>query len=259
MQVSAFSSPGGGAPNEDHFLVWAESALVLDGITRYPDDGCVHDVPWFVRRLGAAVGRRIGSPGGGLRRVLAEAIAEIGEAHLEAGTCDLGNPVTPGSTVGLVRREGDRLDWLLLGDCTVAWRDREGRVEFRSDDRLARLDGVPAESVGGVRRWPIAYVESVRNREGGYWVAAADYRAASQALTGSLAIGEVSEVLLCTDGLTRLVERYGYSWPELFERVAEVGVEGLVELVREHGEADTRFHPEAKRHDDATGVLLRLA
>jgi hypothetical protein len=258
MQISAFSSPGGGAPNEDHFVVSVESAVVLDGITRYPDDGCVHDVPWYVRRLGAAVERRIGVAGSGLRQVLADAIAETGEVHGAAGTCDLGNPVTPGSTVGMVRREGDRLGWLLLGDCTVAWRGREGRVEFRSDDRLARLAGVPAESVGGVRRWPVAYVESVRNREGGYWVAAADFRAASQAFTGSLALGEVREVLLCTDGLTRLVDRYGYSWPELFERVADGGVEGLVALVRECGERDPRFHPEAKRHDDATGVHVRF-
>lgn len=257
MHFSAVSLPGGSAPNEDSYLVSERSALVLDGITRYPDDGCVHDVPWYVGRLGAAIAHRIGSEID-LRQVLGDAITSACREHLEAATCDLENPVTPGSTVGMVRREGDRLAWLLLGDCTVAWRDRKGRVEFRSDDRLANLAGVPSVSVGGLRRWAVAYVESVRNREGGYWVAAADAGAASRALTGRLELDGVSEALLCTDGLTRLVERYGYTWPELFERVAEVGVEGLVALVRDHGERDTRFHPEAKRHDDATAVHLRF-
>ncbi|MEU5153170.1 hypothetical protein [Glycomyces sp. NPDC021274] len=258
MHLSSATSPGGSAPNEDHFLTSSRWALVLDGITRYPDDGCAHDVPWFVKRLGAGVEHRIGSPEIGLPRVLADAIAGTAQEHLESGTCDLSNPVTPGATVGMVRREGGRLSWLLLGDCTVAWRDRSGRVGFRSDDRLARLAGVPAVSVGGVRRWPVAYVESVRNRDEGYWVAAADARAASQALTGVLRLDAVAEVLLCTDGLTRLVDRYGYSWPELFERVGEVGVDGLIGLVREHGERDARFPPEAKRHDDATVVHLRF-
>ncbi|MFC3491457.1 protein phosphatase 2C domain-containing protein [Glycomyces rhizosphaerae] len=256
MQTSAASTPGGSAPNEDLYLVSDRWALVLDGITRYPDDGCVHDVPWYVAHLGREIKQRIGSAEVDLRAILDEAVRGVSGAH--QSTCDLSNPVTPGATVGLVRRERDRIAWLLLGDCTVAWRYRDGRVEFRSDDRLANLSGTPpVESVGGVRRWPVSYVATVRNREGGYWVADADSRAAAQALTGSIELDGLSDLMVCSDGLTRLVDRYGYTWPELFERVSEVGVAGLIDLVRDHGERDTRFHPEAKRHDDATGVLLR--
>jgi hypothetical protein len=268
MQIAAASSPGGSAPNEDFYLVSDRWALVLDGITRYPDDGCVHDVPWYVARLGAAVAARVGDDRVGLAAVLAEAIAAVNDLH--ADTCDLRNSVTPGATIAIVRRESERLAWLVLGDSAVAWRDREGRAEHRSDDRLANLTGAPpAESVAGVRRWPVRFVATVRNREGGFWVAAADPEAASRAFTGSIPRGEVSELLLCTDGLTRLIDRYGYSWSELFERAAvgggvgagigvgAAGISGLIDLVREHGERDTRFHPEAKRHDDATGVLMR--
>ncbi|MDN3239729.1 protein phosphatase 2C domain-containing protein [Glycomyces tritici] len=256
MRISAVSLPGGSAPNEDAYLVADRWALVLDGITRYPDDGCVHDVPWYVARLGREIKHRIGSMQAGLPAILDDSIRGVsGEHH---ATCDLSNPVTPGSTVGLIRREADRISWLLLGDCTLAWRDRDGRVECRSDDRLARLAGAPVASVGGVRRWPVAYVATVRNRDGGYWVADADSRAAAQALTGSIELDGLSELLLCTDGITRLVDRYGYDWPELFERVAVDGVEGLAGLVREHERGDARFHPESKRHDDATAVHVRF-
>jgi hypothetical protein len=65
-------------------------------------------------------------------------------------------------------------------------------------------------------------------------------------------------MLLCTDGLTRLTERYGHAWPDLFDRVATDGVDGLIRLVREHGDRAS-VRAGTKRHDDATGVHLRFA
>jgi hypothetical protein len=245
----AASRPGGAAPNEDFHLVGDGWALVLDGITRYPDDGCVHDVPRFVRMLGEAIAARIGEAD--LQWALARSIESVNSLH--AGSCDLANSVSPGATVAVVRRVADRVDWLVLGDCAIAARDRDGGLVVESDGRLAGLPGVAAVDVAGVRRWPVEYVAQVRNREGGYWVAASDPEAAEEAFTGSWPSGRIGEVLLCTDGLTRLVERYGYEWPALFES----GVEDLIDLVRELEAADTRFRPRAKRHDDATGVLLR--
>lgn len=250
IEVVAASRPGGAAPNEDFHLVGDGWALVLDGITRYPDDGCVHDVPWYVRRLGAAIAARIGEAD--LRRVLARSIAAVRSLH--ADTCDLANPVSPGATAAIVRQVGDRVEWLVLGDCAIAVRARDGGLLVESDGRLAGLTGTPASvDVGGVWRWPVEYVAQVRNREGGFWVAAADPGAADEAYTGSWPCSGIGEVLLCTDGLTRLVERYGFEWPALFES----GVEELIDRVRELEAGDTRFRPKAKRHDDATGVRLR--
>lgn len=247
----AASRPGGAGPNEDFHLVGDGWALVLDGITRYPGDGCVHDVPWYVRLLGTAIAVRIG--GAGLREALAESIEAVNSLH--GHECDLGNPVTPGATVAVVRRVEERIEWLVLGDCAIAVRDRDGGVRVETDGRLAGLAGVPAVDVAGVWRWPVDYVASVRNREGGFWVAAADPGAAERAFTGSWPVEEVGEVLLCTDGLTRLVERYGYEWPALFES----GVEDLIGQVRELETDDTRFRVNSKRHDDATAVRLRWA
>jgi len=249
IEVVAASCPGGAGPNEDFHLVGDGWAVVLDGITRYPDDGCAHDVPWYVRRLGEGIAARIG--GADLRWALARAIEAVNSLH--ADSCDLASAVTPGATVAVVRRVGDRVEWLVLGDCAIAVRDRDGGLVVESDGRLAALPGVAAVDVAGVRRWPVEYVAQVRNRAGGYWVAASDPGAAEEAFTGSWPVGRIGEVLLCTDGLTRLVERYGYEWPELFE--AEVG--DLIGLVRELEAADPRFGPLSKRHDDATGVLLR--
>ncbi|WP_035748238.1 protein phosphatase 2C domain-containing protein [Glycomyces sp. NRRL B-16210] len=254
FEATAASVPGGDAPNEDFHLVSGSWALVLDGITRYPDDGCVHDVPWYVRRLGAAIASGIGGSDA-LPEVLASAIGAVNALH---ASCDLRNPVSPGATVGMVRLAGGRIEWLVLGDCAVAWRG-PGGIEVRSDGRLARLASPPAVVVvGAYRRYPVDYLARVRNRDGGFWVASTDPDAAAMAYTGAVPVEEVGELLLCTDGLTRLVDRYGHSWSEVFDRAEAVGVAGLIGLVREAGERVTGIGPNTKRHDDCTGIRLRF-
>jgi hypothetical protein len=252
IEAGAESRPGSSAPNEDLHLVADTWALVLDGITRYPDDGCVHDVPWYVRSLAESIADRIAGPLA-LADVLAAAIAAVNERH--AASCDLANPVSPGATVGLVRW-GDRLEWLVLGDCAIAWRDRDGKGRIETDDRLASLPGVPAVDLAGVRRWPVDYVARVRNRDDGFWVASTDPGAAAMARTGTEDLAPVADLLLCTDGLTRLVDRYGRTWPDVLGLVFDRGVGAALDLVREDGDRDPR--PGAKRHDDATAVHLRF-
>ncbi|MEU6860202.1 protein phosphatase 2C domain-containing protein [Glycomyces sp. NPDC046736] len=230
-------------------------ALVLDGITRYPDDGCVHDVPWFVSGLCAAVAGRVWS--GSLIEVLSGSIAEVARSH--EGTCDLANPVSPGATVALVRVVGEVLEWLLLGDCAIAWTDQAGAVQVRGDERLAELPNPPAAvDVAGIRRYPVEYVASVRNREGGFWVAATAPEAAAMAYTGEVPVDDIGQMLICTDGLTRLVERYDHTWESMFTRAGADGISGLLKLVRAEEERDPNFGPKSKRHDDATGVFLRF-
>ncbi|WP_335987906.1 protein phosphatase 2C domain-containing protein [Glycomyces sp. MUSA5-2] len=247
--AGAESRPGSAAPNEDLLLVADAWALVLDGITRYPDDGCVHDVPWYTAALAETVAVHMSGPPRPLAEVLTAAIEAVNARH--APTCDLANPVTPGATAALVRSRGEALDWLVLGDCAITWRDRDGKCRTETDDRLDRLADPPR----GPGRYPVEYIAQVRNRDNGYWVAAADPGAAAMAYTGT-AEG-VADLLLCTDGLTRLVERYGRTWPDLMALAADRGAGALLDLVREEERNDGA--PARKRHDDATAVLLRFA
>ncbi|GAB3992158.1 hypothetical protein GCM10029992_66770 [Glycomyces albus] len=87
-------------------------------------------------------------------------------------------------------------------------------------------------------------------------MAAADPDAADAARVGSEPIAGLATAALVTDGITRLVERYGRNWTELLGLAASGGAERLIAEVREAERADVRFGPDAKRHDDATAVLL---
>jgi hypothetical protein len=61
-----------------------------------------------------------------------------------------------------------------------------------------------------------------RNRPGGYWVAAADPQAASQALTGILPGRSLQRAVLLSDGASRLVDPFRLAtWEELLALLDE--------------------------------------
>jgi Protein phosphatase 2C len=249
---------GGGGPG------WA---LVLDGATPAPGvaTGCRHDVPWLVRHLAAALAGRLTRSGAGpepdplagplplagagpgpgsLADLLADAIGELRDAH--GGRCDLGNPDSPSATVAMARIRGRGLEYLVLCDSPVLLGHPGGGCTLVADDRLTRLPGGPPYRVDLVR--------ACRNQPGGFWVASTAPAAAYQAVTGSAELAELTDVALCTDGVSRLAEWYGYSWPRVMARLRELGPAGLLGLLRA---AERGYpHPRDKRHDDATVARL---
>lgn len=256
-QVSSASWAGGKNANEDFFLAANNWAIVLDGVTRYPDDGCIHSVPWYVASLGNAVARQLVKPNQNLRLALVNAIESVVASH--SATCDMQNPVSPAATVALVRHNGELIEWLVLGDCTVVWRDNHGDVNVRSDSRLAKLEDPPAATmVGGIRRYGVDYITKVRNQPDGFWVASTDGASALHAYAGEVPADSTGMVGLFTDGLTRLVHRYGYSWTDFVALAQDEGVPSLLNQVRDKEKADTVLADRAKRHDDATGLIVTL-
>ncbi|MCK2219302.1 protein phosphatase 2C domain-containing protein [Actinomadura sp. ATCC 31491] len=251
-EVSCASAPGSaGRPNEDLVIAGPSWAVVLDGATAPAgvDSGCAHDVPWLVARLGGALaarlsaGPRTGTP---LTGVLEEAIAATMGAH--GSGCDLGNPDSPSATVALARVAGGRLEYLVLGDSPVLLATAGGGVRVVADDRLERLPGG--------RPYSLELVRSLRNTPEGFWVAAARPEAARQAVTGSVPLRELRAAGLCTDGVTRLVDRYGWSWDTLAAELESRGPRAVIDEVRalEAGSGVVR----GKLHDDATAVWARV-
>lgn len=249
MQICHATHSVPGRVSEDLVATGADWALVLDGATPAPgaDNGCRHGVPWLVRRLAAALTARLTlADPASLAELVAGAIADTRDAH--AGPCDLRNPDTPSSTVAVVRVRDRRLEYLVLCDSPVAFRHRDGRVTLVADDRLSRLPGG--------RPYHPDLVRARRNQPGGFWVASTDPEAAHQAVCGAVGLDSVTDAVLCTDGVTRLTEWYGDSWPDILARLRDAGPAAVIARLRA-AEA-RRPPPGAKRHDDATVVHIRL-
>jgi hypothetical protein len=248
---SALATMAGTAarPNEDYAAAGPDWAVVLDGATHFDgvDTGCIHDVPWLVGHLAAALVEQLILSPVSLPETLAVAIEATCSAHV--GTCDLANPDSPSSTVALVRSTGTAIEYLVLGDSPVILQTGDGITPV-VDDRVDHLQP-------GGRPYTRTLVRSKRNAPGGFWVASTNPQAAHEAIWGI--IDDVTHVALLTDGVTRLVEYYGYSWTDIFERLGRDGPSGLIGRVREaERNCPPPMYGYGKQHDDATAVYIQV-
>ncbi|WP_411080989.1 hypothetical protein [Streptomyces sp. cmx-18-6] len=263
MRIELATAPGSPErPNED----WVSTALpasgqggslvLLDGVTPpLADHGCVHSVPWFTARLGGALVELSGSrPDLDLAGVLAEAISRTADAH--RATCDLSHARTPQATVALARWDEQAIEYLVLSDSVLLLEAPDGTVQAVLDDRLDRL---PPGSLASA-----AIVDArLRNKEGGFFTAAADPAVASRAVTGTVPAAGVRTLAALTDGASRWTEVFREGdWTAALDLLRKAGPQGLIDRVRELEEADAAAGRVrllgSKTHDDATAVLVEL-
>ncbi|WP_217561072.1 protein phosphatase 2C domain-containing protein [Streptomyces sp. GbtcB6] len=262
MRTEVVSEPGTPErPNEDFAGVGLPASgqggcvIVLDGVTPPRDGtGCLHSVPWFTARLGGALTELTVSRGDlTLREILERAIDRTAAAH--GGTCDLSHPRTPQATVVLSRWSEETVEFLVLSDSALLLRSPDGTVTPVLDDRL---DRVPRASLAS----DAIADATVRNREGGFFTAAADPSVAARAVTGTVPRAEVRALAALTDGATRWTEKFREGdWTALLGVVRKEGARALVDRVRELEAADREervFLRRSKTHDDATVVYVEL-
>lgn len=262
MRTELISEPGDPArPNEDFAALALPASgqggalVVLDGVTPPPGAyGCLHSVPWFCARLGGAlIELSVSCLNLTLPEVVSRAVLRTAEAH--ATTCDLSHPRTPQATVVLARWSLDVVEYLILSDSALLAEAPDGTVTALLDDRLARLPRT--------RLATDAVVDAtVRNKEGGFFTAAADPSVAERAVTGELPRAAVRALTALTDGATRWTEAFHEGdWADLFTVVRKEGAAALVERVRALESADRGQRARlgrGKTHDDATAVYVEL-
>ncbi|MDH6225010.1 hypothetical protein M2169_001980 [Streptomyces sp. MJP52] len=262
MRTDLVSEPSElGFPNEDFVSVGLPASglggalVMLDGVTPpRGGTGCVHSVPWFTARLGGALTElslsRRDLP---LTEVLAGAIGRTAAAHADG--CDLSHPRTPQATVVVARWDAETVEHLALADSVLLIERDGGEVTAHTDDRLARI---PRERL----RSAAVVDATLRNKEGGFWTAAADPRVAGRAVTGVVPRRGVRSLTALTDGAARWVEVFGRGgWADVVTLVRERGAAALVAEVRalEAADATARaFLGPSKTHDDATVAHLHL-
>lgn len=254
--------------NEDFAAVAPSAAVLLDGasLPAGVESGCAHGVAWFARMLGTALLARMCDPAGGsLPACLAAAIADVRSLH--DGTCDLDHPATPTATVVAIRVHDAELEHLVLTDSSLVLTRAGNATQVITDRRLdsaladtrSTLAGVPLghPAHAAAFRDHMLVVQALRNRPGGFWVAAADPAVAEHALTSASPLAGLESALLVSDGASRLADKFGLvSWSDL---TAIVRLDGPAELIRqvraaEMADPDGRRWHRSKATDDATVV-----
>jgi hypothetical protein len=267
MLVSFATLPAGASwPNEDFIAATADAVVLLDGagIPRELETGCMHGVSWFVRQLGPALLASVTTDGAGLADALARSITAVGALH--AHTCDLDHPRSPSATVVVLKVNEATLEYLVLSDSVLVLETRAGLRVITDDrgDQVGRrfrlrrdaLERGTPEHERAEREF-IDALRSLRNRDGGFWMASADPEAAARALTGSVARVDASAAAVLSDGATRLVDRFGLAtWDDLLATLRDGGPMELLRQVRsaEASDPDGVRWRRGKIFDDATAA-----
>jgi hypothetical protein len=119
-----------------------------------------------------------------------------------------------------------------------------------NDDRTDRLPAYDRVTVA-----------AARNRPNGFWVASTAPEAAAEAVTGDVRTDGLRRLLVCSDGVSRLVDFFGRSWADVFELIEGYRPRAAIDLVRayevRHPDRLARPGRRVKQHDDAT-LAVRL-
>jgi hypothetical protein len=254
--------------NEDWAGVSPTVAVLLDGLSSASgaESGCRHGTPWFVEQLGTRLLAAAGDAACELTAALRTAIEAVAGLHRD--TCDLADPGAPSTTVAILRLQphSDIVEYLVLADARVVLETGSG-VQTIIDDRVDRVAGHAQQAVF---RQPIGTVEHrravadliaiqqpLRNQPDGYWIAAADPRAADHAITGALPSDDVRQAALLSDGASRIVDVFEQmDWCEALAVIRTSGPHHFIRRVRvvERTDPDGRRWPRFKAADDATVV-----
>jgi serine/threonine protein phosphatase PrpC len=247
-----------------------QAAILLDGASS--DEPQERDGEWYAENLGQRlVDLLTADPARELRAILASAIEAMASEH------GLVSGESPSSTVTIARWTADDLEVLALGDSPAVVFYTDGTVDVLCDDRQSRIarhrrsayierltsghgfDQRHAELLQALR----ATEQEYRNQPQGYWIAEADPKAAFHALSRTWPAGEVTTVLLSSDGVSRGVDKYHRpaTWHDARRIVEQDGPDALLALVHGTEECDPNGQqwPRSKCHDDKAVVLVCFA
>lgn len=269
MLFTGATVAGGAGDNEDWLAATSDLLVVLDGATVRTETGCHHGPAWYTRKLGAAIIATAADRRLPLTRVLAAAIAHVTTLHPE---CDLDRPGAPSAGVGIVRRDSDILRYLVLGDITiVADTTTTTGIVVISDERVSStalaeraeadryLIGDPAKTAALVRMKEAEL--AAQNRDGGYWIAAANPNVVEHALTGEFKTAEIQQLALLSDGAARLVQAFDRAtWRQVLDLLADDGPTELITRVRsiENEDPIGEQYRRNKKSDDATAIYAKI-
>ncbi|MFD9032665.1 protein phosphatase 2C domain-containing protein [Streptomyces sp. NPDC059567] len=243
--------------------------VVVDGAGMAPgmESGCKHGVAWYVQELGTRLHTEAARQEAPLVDCLSHAIESTADLHRD--TCAVDDPLSPSATVAVARVRRDLFEWLVLGDCTILV-DSNGIVTAATDNRLALVASQAREALAATapgsaaqraaHQALVSEERSLRNTPGGYWVAAADPAAASQALTGVESSSDVQAAALLTDGAARLVATFhATDWRGCLDQLTRSGPDDVIRRVREaeRSDPDLSRWPRSKQHDDASIAYIR--
>lgn len=268
----------GGVHNEDAWGQAGGAVWVLDGATGIGDRPHIappSDAAWFVGEVSRALTEAF-TAGQSAAHAIAQSARAAADAARRVARIDHLDPYElPCASLTLVQALGDdALEFANLGDCRLVWGLGDGaaqpygasgvtaldaRMERRIAEELGR--GVPPAEVAIASKAMAREHRKLINMPGGYWILDLSGAGTPHTERTVLRTDQPVDLLLMSDGFTRLTDLYGVHDHDGLLRAARAGgLAALYDQLRaiEAADPECRKYARNKVRDDATAVLLRF-
>lgn len=271
--VEAISLAGDRAKQNDDTAGFADGrAWVIDGATDLHDKpltGWASDVSWVAHCANRELYKASALP---LRDAIRSASAgALEDFNRRAGQLPDERWKRPIASLLIAQETPQGIEGVDLGDCRIFALDADGGsyVAGAHEDAADDESALAAQQTDNdkpllQRADTIDMLRRMRDRQnggGGSWTFSLDPACADHARAWSFELKRPAHLLLMTDGLAALSDRYGAFTPRaLVQAALDRGLQELGRELRaiENADQSGSQHPRFKKSDDATGLLIRL-
>lgn len=275
-----YLSEAGGTANEDAVVCGEDYLVVIDAATglepfHFTEEAT--DARWFAKSLAELLDfelQKEKSATVSLTDILKNAAAKL-QGKLDAfgyAECREGYP---SACVSILRMVGERLEYLVLGDCPILLEGPEG-VKLLYDDSVTKRDNEVVEWIKEQHRVRgISFSEARKeargllrknrremNRPDSYWIFEPTGRGVAHAMKGSMDAAGIQGAALLSDGFYEAYEVFGIaaSVDRFYAMIKEQEPVRLLEWLRREQEngMESERACRLKERDDASLIWARV-
>lgn len=268
---------GSGEYNEDIVRVCKYGAWILDGSTGLNKKNLISkesDAKWYVSWWDKYLYENINKDKS-LKTIVCEGIENIKQEYLSTlAGIKLEKLDMPSASVAIVKFYKDKVEYFLLGDCTIVINDTNENIILKDDgvckfdnmifEKMKKLNNNESLSVKDKKDILLPYIIENRlkkNSEEGYWILEFDELAVEKSMHDYISINDELKLIISSDGFSCAYDRYNiFSVENIIQIVEENGIEYVNDKVRklEHEDKNGLIFPRFKESDDSSCAYLHI-
>lgn len=263
--------------NED--IAYAENnyGWVIDGATGLNKTnltGSKGDVYWFVNEWNNYLKDNILDKSKDIKEIVSKGMDFIGNKFNKISSLKYPDKVDlPAASIAIIRINNNKVEYFLLGDCTLIVENNNGKSSIIKQTLLDKLDNIAkAEMNKLMLNEGISFIEArqrinpllikhrlLKNTPEGYWTLGFDRNAVENSLYGYLDLEECKKALLMSDGFSAIFDNYKYIEADnLISIIEKQGLHQVYKTIRliENEDSDVVKFPRFKKSDDSSAVIF---
>lgn len=268
---------GSGTYNEDIVGICKKGAWVLDGATGLNNKNLISeesDAKWYVSWWNKYLRENL-NENKSLKEIVLKGLENIKREYLlKLNGLEIQKLDTPSASAIIIKFHKDKLEYILLGDCTLIFKDlnknilvKDERVckfddeIFRKMDNLNKIENLNIDEKKKILLPFIIENRLKKNSEEGYWILEFNKEAVEKAIHGFIEINNEAKIIMSSDGFSCAWDRYNiFNENEIIEIGQYKGIEYIKNETRKLEDKDKKglIFPRFKKSDDSSCLYLHI-